>query len=145
MSRRLLADDLGAVVEPLIPPEPPKPQGGRPRVSDRAAPTGLLVVSRSKTPWGLLPAERGRGSGMTCRRRWRAWQRAGVGDRLQRVLLDRRGRRDATAFSRAALDGASIAANKGARRPGRTRRIAASRARSGTPSRMRTAPRSLPG
>ena len=30
-------DDLWAVVEPLLPPEPPKPKGGRPRAPDRAA------------------------------------------------------------------------------------------------------------
>ena len=145
MSRRLLADDLGAVVEPLIPPEPPKPKGGRPRVSDRAALTGILFVLRSGTPWELLPAEMGCGSGMTCWRRLRDWQGAGVWDRLQRVLLDRLGRRNAIDFSRAALDSASIAAKKGARRPGRTQRIEASRARSDTSSRMRTASRSLSG
>ena len=78
MSKPLLPDELWAVVEPLLPPEPPKPKGGRPRVPDRAALTGILFVLRSGTPWELLPQEMGCGSGMTCWRRLRDWQRAGV-------------------------------------------------------------------
>jgi transposase len=139
MSKPLLSDRLWAVIEPLIPPEPPKPKGGRPRVSDWAALTGILFVLRSGTPWELLPREMGCGSGMTCWRRLRDWQRAGVWDRLQRVLLDRLGRRNAIDFSRAALDSASVAAKRGARLSARTRPIEARRAPSVTSSRTRTA------
>lgn len=145
MSQPLLSDRLWAVIEPLIPPEPEKPRGGRPRISDRAALTGILFVLRSGTPWELLPAEMGCGSGMTCRRRLRDWQRAGVWDRLQRVLLDRLGKRNAIDFSRAALDSASVRAKGGARRPARTRPTGANRARNVTSSPMRTASRSLSG
>ncbi len=145
MSKPLLSDRLWAVIEPLIPPEPPKRKGGRPRISDRAALTGILFVLRSGTPWELLPREMDCGSGMTCWRRLRDWQRAGVWDRLQRVLLDRLGRRNAIDFSRAALDSASVAAKRGARQPARTRPTGASRAPSATSSRMRTASRSLSG
>ena len=142
MSKPLLSDRLWAVIEPLIPPEPPKLRGGRPRISDRAALTGILFVLRSGTPWELLPREMGCGSGMTCWRRLRDWQRAGVWDRLQRALLDRLGRRNAIDFSRAALDSASLRAKRGARLSARTRRIGASRAPSATSSRTRTASRS---
>lgn len=55
----------------------------------------------------------GRGSGMTCWRRLRDWQKAGVWDRLQQALLDRLGRQNGIDFSRASLDSASIAAKKG--------------------------------
>jgi len=116
MSQPLVPDRLWAVIEPLIPAEPPKPKGGRPRISDRAALTGILFVLRSGTPWELLPAEMGCGSGMTCWRRLRDWQRAGVREKLQRVLLDRLGRRNGVDFSRAVLDSASVAAKKGAKR-----------------------------
>jgi transposase len=34
--KTLVPDELWAVIEPLLPPEPAKPQGGRPRVADRA-------------------------------------------------------------------------------------------------------------
>jgi len=134
MSQPLLPDELWAVVEPLLPPEPPKPKGGRPRVPDRAALTGMLFVPRSGTPWELLPQEMGCGSGMTCWRRLRDWQRAGVWEKLQRVLLDRLGRRHAIDFRRTALDSASVAAKRGALPQVQTQQIGARRAPSGTSS-----------
>jgi transposase len=100
---------------------------------------GILFVLRSGTPWELLPREMGCGSGMTCWRRLRDWQKAGVWDRLQQTLLDRLGRQNGIDFSRASLDSASIAAKKGARRRARTRQIEASPARSVTSSPMRRA------
>ena len=143
MSKPLVSDALWAAVEPLLPPEPPKPKGGRPRVSDRAALTGILFVLQSGIPWEMLPQEMGCGSGMTCWRRLRAWQEAGVWERLHHVLLDRLGRRNAIDFSRAALDSASIPAKRGALRPARTRRIGAKQAPSATSSQMQTASHSL--
>jgi len=139
MARPLLPDGLWAEIAPLLPPEPAKPKGGRPRRSDRAALIGILFVLRSGTPWELLPREMGCGSGMTCWRRLRDWQKAGVWDRLQQTLLDRLGRQNGIDFSRASLDSASIAAKKGARRRARTRPIEASPARSVTSSPMRRA------
>src|SRR6478736_2996267 len=69
MSRPLVSEALWAVVAPLLPPEPPKPKGGRPRLSDRAALTGIIFVLKSGIPWEMLPQELGCGSGMTCWRR----------------------------------------------------------------------------
>ncbi len=114
MARPLLSDDLWTVVEPLLPAGRPKPKGGRPRVPNRAALTGILFVLRSGLPWEMLPKEMGCGSGMTCWRRLREWQEAGVWDRLHRVLLDRLGRAGAIDWSRACLDSASVAAKRGA-------------------------------
>ena len=128
----LVSDDLWAVVAPLLPPEPPKPRGGRPRVPDRAALTGILFVLKTGIAWEDLPAELGCGSGVTCWRRLRDWQAAGVWDRLHRELLDRLGRAGRIDWSRASLDSASVAAKRGANSPGRTRRTAANRARSAT-------------
>ena len=143
MSKPLVSDALWAAVEPLLPPEPPKPKGGRPRVPDRAALTGILFVLQSGIPWEMLPQEMGCGSGMTCWRRLRAWQEAGVWERLHHVLLDRLGRRNAIDFSRAALDSASIPAKRGALRPARTRPIGAKQAPSATSSQMQTGSHSL--
>jgi transposase len=50
MARLLFPDDLWAAVEPLLPGKRPKPKGGRPRVPDRAALTGILFVLRSGLP-----------------------------------------------------------------------------------------------
>ena len=121
MSKPLVSDALWAAVEPLLPPEPPKPKGGRPRVPDRAALTGILFVLQSGIPWEMLPQEMGCGSGMTCWRRLRDWQAAGIWATLHHVLLDRLGRRNAIDFSRAALDSASVPAKRGAKRQARTR------------------------
>ena len=89
MAKPLVPDDLWAAVEALLPPERPKPKGGRPRLPDRAALTGILFVLRSGLPWEMLPAEMGCGSGISCWRRLRDWQAAGVWSRLHQVLLER--------------------------------------------------------
>jgi transposase len=130
MSKPLVSDELWALVAPLLPPEPPKPKGGRPRVSDRACLTGIIFVLKSGIPWELLLQELGCGSGMTCWRRLRDWQAAGVWDALHQTLLDRLGEAGQIDWSRASLDSASIPAKRGATSSGRTRRIAANRARS---------------
>src|SRR5918995_267286 len=130
MAKELVTDELWEVVEPLLPEEPPKTKGGRPRLDNRAALTGILFVLQSGIPWEMLPRELGCGSGMTCWRRLRDWQDAGVWERLHRALLDRLGEADRIDWSRASLDSASVPAKKGAPKPGRIRRIAANRARS---------------
>src|ERR671921_1078357 len=113
MAAPLVSDTLWSFLSPLLPPRPPRPKGGRPPIEDRAALTGILFVLRSGIPWEMLPQEMGCGSGMTCWRRLRDWQQAGVWETLQRVLLDRLGRPNAIDFRRAALDSASVAAKGG--------------------------------
>ena len=132
MPKPLVTDELWAVVESLLPRQRPKPKGGRPRIDDRAALTGILFVLKSGIPWEMLPQEMGCGSGMTCWRRLREWHEAGVWERLHEALLDRLGEADRVDWSRASLDSASVPAPGGAKRPARTRRIAANRARSAT-------------
>src|SRR5262245_12304282 len=68
MSKPMVTDELWAIIRPLLPPERPKPKGGRPRIADRAALTGILFVLKSGIPWEMLPRELGCGCGMTCRR-----------------------------------------------------------------------------
>jgi transposase len=102
----LVPDDLGAVVAPLLPPERPKPQGGWPRLSDRAALTGIVFVLTAGTAWERLPVEMGCGSS--------------VWSRLHRVLLEHLQAAEAFDGSRAALDSASVGAKREARRSART-------------------------
>jgi transposase len=143
MAKQLVSDELWTVVERLLPPVPARPQGGRPRVEDRAALTGILFVLRSGIPWAMLPAEMGCGSGMTCWRRLRDWHAAGVWQRLHQVLLDRLGAAGQLDWSRASVDAQSIPAAKGGPRPVPIRRTGASRARSATCSSTGAAPRLL--
>jgi transposase len=130
MAKPILTDELWEVIEPLLPPEPDKPKGGRPRVPNRAVLTGIIFVLRTGLPWELLPPEMGCGSGVTCWRRLRDWQQAGVWEQLHQVLLDKLGDAGKIDWSRACVDSASIAAKKGAKQPGRIQRIKANRARS---------------
>ena len=77
MAKPILDEALWAVLELLLPLDPPRPRGGRPRLPARQVLTGILFVLRSGIPWERLPQARGYGSGMTCWRRQQAWQGPG--------------------------------------------------------------------
>ncbi len=138
----LVSDELWAVIEPLLPTQRRSRKGGRPPVPNRAALTGILFVLQTGIPWEYLPQEMGCGSGVTCWRRLRAWQRRGVWQRLHRVLLERLAAAEQIDWSRAVVDSRSLPAQRGAVRPGRTRRRKATRARSSMLLRMPRASRS---
>src|SRR2546426_1244823 len=78
MSTHLLPDVLWNLIQPMLPSPPRRPKGGRPRLPDRVCLTGILFVVRSGIPWEMLPQELDCGSGMTCWRRLRDWQEAGI-------------------------------------------------------------------
>ncbi len=130
MSASFVSDALWAVIEPLLPSTSRPVKGGRPRISDRAALNGIMFVLQSGIPWRMLPPQMGWGSGITCWRRLRDWQRAGVWERLHHALLQQLHRAGHLDWSRACMDSASIAAKRGVTSPGRTRRIGAVLARS---------------
>src|SRR3989441_12499430 len=104
MAKSLIPDELWEVIEPLLPPEPPKPKGGRPRIPNRAALTGIVFVLKSGLQWEMQPQEMGCGSGMTCWRRLRDWEEAGVWKKLHKVLLDTLNQAGEIDWSRASLD-----------------------------------------
>ena len=125
MAKPLLDDQLWNVIEPLLPP--PKPRRvrcpGRKPLAPRQVLTGILFVLKSGIPWNMLPQELGCGSGMTCWRYLRAWQRAGVWQRLHALLLAKLREADELDWSRAVVDSSSIRAVLGGRRRVRIRRI----------------------
>jgi transposase len=124
MARRKVSKDLWAALEPLIPKFVPSRKGGRRRsVDDQAALNGILYVLQTGIPWEELPQELGYGSGMTCWRRLRDWEAVGVWAKLHLALLQRLREHDQIDWSRASIDGASVASPRGARKPAQTQRI----------------------
>jgi transposase len=86
---------------------------GRPRLEDRKVLNGILFVLYTGIRWEFLPQELGYGSGMTCWRRLRDWNEAGVWQRLHELLLAELRGAGALDFSRAAVDSSHLRAMKG--------------------------------
>lgn len=90
MAKPLLPAALWDRIRPLLPP-PPKPKRpdrpGRKRLDDRRCLIGILFVLKTGIAWEDLPAEMNCGCGMTCWRRLRDWDAAGVWQRLHELLL----------------------------------------------------------
>jgi transposase len=112
----LVTDELWAMAAPLLPRRRAQPKGGRPWVDDRATLNGILYVLRTGIAWKDLATELGWGSGVTCWRRLRDWQRRGVWRKLHQVMLERLAAAHALEWTRASLDSRSLAARKGSRR-----------------------------
>ncbi len=114
MARPLLDDRLWNLIEPLLPVKKRRFRyPGRKPLSDRATLTGILFVLKTGIPWEALPQEMGCGSGMTCWRRLRDWQKAGVWSKIHQVLLSELRGADQIDFSRALVDSGSIRAVQG--------------------------------
>lgn len=109
MRRHLVTDELWGDVDPLLPRHREHPKGGRPWCDDRQALAGIIFVLKTGIQWEDLPLEFGC-CGMTCWRRLRDWQRAGVWDRLHQLLLARLRGADQLDFSRAIIDSGSLRA-----------------------------------
>ena len=86
---------------------------GRKRLDDRKVLCGILFILYTGVPWRFLPTELGFGSGMTCWRRLREWNEAGVWQRLHELLLAELRVAGMLDFSRAAVDSSHLRAMKG--------------------------------
>lgn len=104
-SRFDVDDGLWAELQPLLPVvERRYRYPGRKRLDDRAALNGILFVLHTGIAWRDLPTELGYGSGVTCWRRLREWQKAGVWERLHQAVLARLNGAGEIDWSRAAAD-----------------------------------------
>ena len=124
MTSNLLPDQLWDIIQPQLPRRRKSKRGGRPRLDDRRALVGILVVLRFAIPWKALPPELGCGSGSTCRRRLIEWQKKGVWDRVWKLLLNTLGKDGGIDLRRVSVDGSNVPAKKGARRLGQIPQIA---------------------
>jgi transposase len=129
----LVSDELWARVEPLLPVRQRRARNaGRFPLDDRGCLQGILFVLHTGIQWEWLPQELGFGSGMTCWRRLRDWNRAGVWDKLHLVLLEELHQAGRLDWSRAVIDGSHRRALKGGPKPVRVRSTVRGRARSTT-------------
>ena len=112
MAKPILEEELWQLIEPILPPLKPrrKKYPGRKPISNRQALTGILFVLKTGIPWEYLPQELGCGSGMTCWRRLRDWQKAGVWDKLHQLLLAKLQAQSVLDWSVAVADSASVRA-----------------------------------
>jgi transposase len=109
MARPLLSDELWSLIEPLLPVGPRRFRyPGRKPLADRQVMTGILFVLKTGIPWERLPQEMGCGSGMTCWRRLRDWQQAGVWQALHEVLLAKLNGAEQIDWSRAVVDASYV-------------------------------------
>lgn len=118
----IVADGLWERIEPLLPVVPRRTDHpGRKRLDDRKVLSGILFVLYTGIPWEFLPQELGFGSGMTCWRRLRDWNDAGVWQRLHESLLAELNAAGALNWSRAVIDGSHVRALKGGPKQDRAR------------------------
>ena len=141
MAKPLFDDKLWTLIEPLLPQPKPRRKRfpGRKPVSNRQALTGIVFVLKTGIPWEYLPQELGCGSGMTCWRRLRDWQAAGLWQKIHEHLLTKLREANQIDWSRAIVDSASVRALRGGKKQVPTPLIGRKRAASTTSLRMRKA------
>ena len=120
MAKPLLTDALWKRIEPLLPPHKPRRRRfpGRKPIDDRKALTGILFVLKTGVNWEDLLQEMGCGCGMTCWRRLRDWNQAGVWQRLHETLLAELHEADRIDSARALIDSSFVRARGGGGRTG---------------------------
>src|SRR5438034_10973944 len=120
----IVSDELWERIEPLLPKvERRFRYPGRKRLPDRQAVQGILFVLQTGIAWRHLPLELGFGGGSTCYRRLDQWQRAGVWEKLNALLLAQLSAAGELEWSRAVADSSHVQAKKGAPRRARARLI----------------------
>lgn len=85
----MVSDEAWERISVLIPERTRRRRNpGRKPLDDRAVLNGILVVLGRRIGFEKLPQELEYGSGMTCWRRLRDWQRAGIWPQIAKVLKE---------------------------------------------------------
>jgi putative transposase len=106
-----LSDQVWERLKTVIPPEPPKPKGGRPRMDDRKALDAIFYVLRTGCHWQALP--RCLGASSTVHDRYQLWVKQGVFERLWEVGLEQYAAEVGIEWEWMAMDGAMVKAPLG--------------------------------
>ncbi|MFE2536670.1 IS5 family transposase [Streptomyces sp. NPDC059371] len=110
----IVSDGLWERIEPLLPKKERRFRcPGRRPVPDSQVLCGILFVLHTGIQWEHLPQELGFGSGMTCWRRLRDWNDAGVWQQLHEVLLAELNTAARLDWSRAVVDSPRQGAKRG--------------------------------
>ncbi|WP_437022982.1 IS5 family transposase [Streptomyces sp. enrichment culture] len=114
----MVGDELWVRIESLLPVRQRRHRHpGRKALDDRKVLCGSLFVLCTGIRGEWLPAGAGFGSGMTCWRRLRDWNNAGVWQRLHEVLLAEPRAADRLDMSGAVIDSSHVRALKGGPKP----------------------------
>jgi transposase len=128
-----VANELWERIRPLLPVVQRRYRWpGRKRMHDRACLNGIVFVLATGIGGERLPQQLGYGSGMTCWRRLRDWQGAGVWDRLHALLLAELRAAGRLELARAIADSCHVRTLKGGRQAVQARSTAAGPAPSTT-------------
>lgn len=98
-------------IQPLLPVEPRKPKGGRPRMDNHQAMTAIFYVLRTGIQWKALPHEMG--AACTVYDRFQYWQKQGVFKRMWEAGLQAYNEFKGIEWTWQAVDGAMIKAPLG--------------------------------
>lgn len=121
MVRSLVSENLWQRVQPLLTRRLPNrhvQHAGRKPTPERKVLAGILFVLKTGVPWRALPATREFPCGNTCRRWLLKWHRAGVWEKLLRVMLEELQRAGKIHWERAAVDSAAVRAPGGGPKTG---------------------------
>ena len=135
-----IPDELWDRVQVWIPTRSRGAKGGRPRIADRRAMSGILYRLRTGCQWDAIPSEFG--SRSTCYRRFCEWTAAGVFKMMYVEMLLYYDEQRGIDWAWASLDSATVKAPKGGDSPGPIRLIVESVERNVTSSPTDAASRS---
>jgi transposase len=112
----LPSEELWEAVEKLLPPWPPKPNGGCPPMPDKKAFFAIFYILRTGIQWKALP--RSLGAGSTVHDRFQKWVREGVLLELWRAGLHKYDELKGLDWEWQAIDGAMTKAPLGCENTG---------------------------
>lgn len=108
---RELLDAMWTRIEPLLPPNPPQPKGGRPFACNKPCFEGIVYVLRNSIRWNDMPEQFP--SSTTCWTRFDRWTKLGLWSQIWVIILEELEAAGALDLSELAMDATFAEARKG--------------------------------